>query len=54
MNKDHLAGNLKKMLIGPQIQEVSHSTLMIKPTYAQKGAKPAPPQKKKEGTESDL
>jgi hypothetical protein len=36
MNKDHLSGNLQKMLIGPAIQHVKTSNLIIKP----KSAKP--------------
>jgi hypothetical protein len=34
MNKDHLAGNLKKMIIGPQLQEITHQTLVIRPKAA--------------------
>ncbi len=30
MNKDHLAGKLRKMIIGPQLQEITHKTLIIK------------------------
>jgi len=36
MNKRHLAGDLHKMLIGPQIQETKFTTLIIRPADQQK------------------
>jgi hypothetical protein len=45
MNTNHLTGNLYKMLIGSQLEEVAYTTLLIRPSNKKENAP---------GHESDL